>query len=391
VQICDGEPEGNDHYDWRLSGGAVVTSYWSVMDQAFIVPDDSPQRVLFTPQWNSSGWMGDFISLQRGILYDVQTPMSPGVKTNTMTTIDTQVQAYAIAGQNGASHQLYDLSTTGQVNAYNGSSWSSITGSNTVASQLLAQPSGDLFMLAVNSGVSAAQVWHYAGSGTSWTPLTDPTSFQVVDSIAVTPTGVYMLALKGALYGVWQYSGSGTKWTPLTGIATGVSTIATAGGQLYMMARNGGLTDQVWQYDGSGTSWSPITGSNTQVAWISSVNDVLYMQATNDGGHWRMWQYGLEPNVWTRISGTNLAVEQVVIQDDVEIMTIAANGTAPSQVWEYAGTDSGWTALTGTNMTVYWLGLTYWLGQTSDLLTMDATDGGPARYWTYSGTPLLWM
>jgi hypothetical protein len=70
-QVADGEPEGNNFYAWRLYGtvGPVVTSYWSFLDQAFIIPDGTLKHALLVPKWNSDKWTGKFVSLQQGNLY----------------------------------------------------------------------------------------------------------------------------------------------------------------------------------------------------------------------------------------------------------------------------------------------------------------------------------
>jgi hypothetical protein len=73
TQIADGEPEGNNAYKWRLKGsngsaGPVVTSYWSVVDQAFVVPDGSRQNVLMDPIVNFSNGISKFVNLQQGNL-----------------------------------------------------------------------------------------------------------------------------------------------------------------------------------------------------------------------------------------------------------------------------------------------------------------------------------
>jgi hypothetical protein len=55
-QISDNEPElGWAHYDYRLGGasGNLVQAYWSVKDQAFIVPDGNSQQIDLLPQWNA--------------------------------------------------------------------------------------------------------------------------------------------------------------------------------------------------------------------------------------------------------------------------------------------------------------------------------------------------
>ena len=62
----------------------------------------------------------------------------------------------------------YELTTHGGVNEvlkYNGSSWTSITGTNTTVSQISTIGNG-LFMVANNG--KGNQTWQYSGSGTNW-------------------------------------------------------------------------------------------------------------------------------------------------------------------------------------------------------------------------------
>jgi hypothetical protein len=59
-QISDNEPElGWVHYGYRLGGdathpGDLVQPYWSVRDQAYIVPDGNAQTFTLTPVWDDS-------------------------------------------------------------------------------------------------------------------------------------------------------------------------------------------------------------------------------------------------------------------------------------------------------------------------------------------------
>jgi hypothetical protein len=83
--------------------------------------------------------------------------------------IDAQVQSYAIT----RSGKIFDLTASGQIKEYNGSStdWTALTGFNTVASALVALPNDSVYMLAGNDG-GPNQVWHYNGFGSSWTAIT---------------------------------------------------------------------------------------------------------------------------------------------------------------------------------------------------------------------------
>src|SRR5262249_41096505 len=53
-QISDNEPElGNIHYGYRI-GGNLVQAYWSVHDQAYIVPDGTAQQFFLYPIWDDT-------------------------------------------------------------------------------------------------------------------------------------------------------------------------------------------------------------------------------------------------------------------------------------------------------------------------------------------------
>lgn len=53
VQIADGEPDGR-RYGYRL-GGVKVQPYWSVQNNAFIVPDGNRQNFFLSPNYNAAG------------------------------------------------------------------------------------------------------------------------------------------------------------------------------------------------------------------------------------------------------------------------------------------------------------------------------------------------
>ena len=336
-QIADGEPEGSDYYAWRLNGpdGPVVTSYWSFLDQGFIVPDGNLQRELLVPIWNGASWTGKCASLQQGSLYEA-TP--PGAKT----LIDTHVQSYAAT----AGGRIFDLTFSGQVKEYNGSGtdWTPVTGANTFASALVATADGRVYMMAKNDG--------------------GPNQ-------------------------VWQYGGSGTNWTPVTGTNTSVTTIVGAGGLLYMWASDdwaSGGPYQVWQYSGAGTNWTPVTGTNTGTTTIVAAGDVLCMLAANKPGPTQVWQYGLAPDSWISLTGTNTSVGEIVVQDGIQLFMMAANKPGPNQVWQYNSTPGDWAALTGSNTQVNSISVS-----PDDRLHMAAAnDGGAFQEWVYNGTPFNW-
>ena len=379
-QIADGEPEGNDYYAWQLNGssGPVVTSYWSFLDQAFVIPDGNLQRVLVVPVWSGASWTRKCVSLQQGNLYLV----SP---SRTKTLIDSEVQSYATTSVGG----VFDLTPSGQVKEYSGSgtNWTAVTGANTVASALVATADGGLYMIAANQG-ETSRVWRYTGSGTNWTAVTGANT--TVWNIAVAGGRLYMMASNnGGPIQVWQYSGSGTNWTAVTGTNTSVSAIVAAGGQLYMLASNERSTGgpyQVWQYSGSGTNWTAVTGTNTATVAIVAAGDVLCMLAANQPGPNQVWQYGLSPNIWIPLTGTNTSVGQIVVQDGIEQYMLASNDGVHNQVWQYNSAPGSWTAITGLNTTVNLIRVT----ADNRLHMTAANDGANFRDWIYDGTPYSW-
>jgi hypothetical protein len=348
AQIADNEPDGG-RYVSQVVGGVEVQAYWSIRDQAFIVPTSNLQNFVEDPIWNGpNSFSGQSVSLQDGYLFGSQS----GGRIS--AALDRSVvAAYAI---DSAGH-LFDLTTSGQVRQYSGSgtSWTAVTGSNTHASALASAggsvfmvanntggipqvwqynspmnwspltappttvsdiaatrgPSGQLYTLANNGGGS--QVWAYSGSGISWTPLTDP-SVITVNQIKADDVGLYMVGSRpGDLRKVWQFEGPRTSgdlyydpvgfgyWYALTGAPTSVASIATAGGSLYMLADNG-QGPQVWQYAGSDLSWTALTGTNTHPASIQADGGGLYMEAYNDGQPWHYWEYNGTPYSWYILS-----------------------------------------------------------------------------------------
>lgn len=375
-QIADGEPEGNNFYAWRLNGsGPVVTSYWSVLDQAFIIPDGKLDRSLLVPIWSGGNWTGSFVSLQQGNLYQMFPP-------NQRTLIDTNVQSYAVAFDG----EIFELTSTGHVRVYTGSgtNWTALTGSVTIASSLIATNEGTLYMLASNNR-QPQQVWQYSGSGSNWTPITGLNT--TVQAIAAVGDGLYMVGGNNRSNAVWQYSGLGTGWTAITGSNTFVYSIASASGNLYLTGRNNGFVNQIWQYSGSGNDWTTITGPNTEVYSVAVAGDVLVAEAANQGESVpRIWQYGLTPEIWIPLTGTNTSPSQIVVQDGTTLYMLAANGGGPYQVWQYSGSPSDWAALTGLNTSAQSISVS----ANNRLYMFASNNGGAIHKWLYDGTPYRW-
>jgi len=372
-QIADGEPEGAGYYARRLyeSAGPVVTSYWSVLDQAFIIPDGTLQRAIVFPIWNGGSFTGNFASLQQGNLYQMTAP-------GTQVLIDTNVRSYATASLGGAA-QLFDLTAAGQVRAYSGSgtNWNLVTTPNIVASSLAATADGSLYMLA-SDNYQPSQVWRYSGLGSAWFAVTVPAT--AVSAVEAAGSGLYMLVSNT----VFAYSGSGTTWSPLTTSKTAASRIAAAGGALYMMASYNGQPNQVFTWNGQ--IWIAVTPATTAVDDIAAAGDVLVMQALKTGDYKRIWQYGLVPGAWFPLTGPNTNPKGFVVQDGSVLFMMAANGGGSNQVWQYAGTPPNWTALTGLNTNVDSISV----GTNNRLYMAASNNGGPTYDWIYDETPYQW-
>ena len=60
AQISDNEPDAF-RYTYRLDGTLQVQAYWSVVNQAFIVPDGTTQTLYLSPNWNTQVSPPDFL------------------------------------------------------------------------------------------------------------------------------------------------------------------------------------------------------------------------------------------------------------------------------------------------------------------------------------------
>jgi hypothetical protein len=382
AQISDNEPDAS-RYLYREGGSLLVQAYWSVVDQAFIVPDGNQQRVVLTPIWN-----GTTFTFQYDLLAvdDALTNTLPGAPLSAQkTALTLGNETFNFASGQIRNVTVYTLGNTGGVNQvwkYTGSgpTWTPITGTNTHVSQLV-NAGNTLYMRAANNG-GVNQVWQYSGAGTNWTPITGTNTG--VFQIAASGNSIYMRAENDAIHvQIWKYTGSGTNWTPLTGTNTVVGAIAAADSGLYMYANNGPGW-QVWQYSGTGTNWTAVTGLNTTVYSLASTGGSLYMFARYNGVN-QIWRYsGLGTN-WTPVTGTNTNVDfatgMVVVGDRLFML---ANNGGVNQVWQYSGAGTNWTPITGTNTTVYSL------QAIGNGLYMVTLSNGVRQVWEYSGSGTVW-
>jgi hypothetical protein len=298
TQIGDGEPDGA-RYTATLGGtNIVVQAYWSLAQQAFIVPDGNAQTLVLDPIWQGPSYTGYAFTLIRGQLYEVST--AAGSNYNNLLASgqgpsapsDTDVAACVMDPTAGAGASIYDLNASGQVREYSVASgtWVPVSPTGLTATSI-ASVNHQLYVLAGAAG-GPAQVWQYANSGTLWYDITPP-GFTIT-RMAAAPSevnGLYILAgQNGGPAEVWMYGNSGTLWWRLTGLQTTILQLVATPDALYILGDNGGPA-QVWLYGNSGTNWTPVTATTTSIDSITSAYGELLVLASNNGGPAEVWQY----------------------------------------------------------------------------------------------------
>jgi hypothetical protein len=385
-QIADGEPEEPQFYGLGPIGlgSAVVTSYWSFLDQAFIIPDGILQRILLLPIWSANSWSGKCVALTQGTLNALSPP-------GNLLPIDTKIQSFVL-NPPSLQMQIFTLNSNGEVktNVDGGTAWTALTGANTSASSIVTTSDGSLYMVATNAsasgGTGVPQIWRYDGSGASWTPLTDATITEIA-GLAVSDKYVFTSCVKRGIRVVQKYSNDVGTWINVTGNNTFPSLVVATAGTVYMIGSNDGNHNRVWRYTGVGDSWVPITGINTTAYGIVAFGDVLCMMAENQGdGTASIWQYGLDGDSWIRLIDANKRPSGMSVQDGSNLYTIVKPDSGNAQVWQYNGTPGDWVALTGSNTNVESIKISSY----NKIYMFAANDGGPIKQWVYDGVPGQW-
>jgi hypothetical protein len=265
TQIGDGEPDGA-RYTATLSGtNIVVQAYWSLAQQAFIVPDGNAQTVVLDPIWQGAYYTNYAFTLIAGQLYEVST--ASGSNFNNLLASgqglgwlsDTNVAACVMNPTSWAGGSIYDLNTFGQVKVYSVASggWVTVSPAGLTATSIASVNQRLDVLGSYYSG--PAQVWQYANTGTLWYDIT-PSGFTITQ-LAAAPSevnGLYILASQnGGPTEVWMYSNSGTLWWRLTGTQTTITQMFTTPDALYILGYNGGPY-QEWVYDNFGTNWTAL-------------------------------------------------------------------------------------------------------------------------------------
>jgi hypothetical protein len=393
-QICDGEPEHGNGYDWRLGGsdGPLVTSYWSFVDQAYIIPDGNLDRNLLVPVWDSDKFTHKFVSLQQGTLYQLTSP-------DQRIPVDTKVQSFTVNLSGGVAQVAY-LTADGQVKQYSVSdpaTLSTLTGSRTVASALVSTShlvetttdvynitDGTLYMLATDDN-GPRKVWEY--SGTSWTGVTGSEYTGI--SIAAANGALYMTANNFGTSGkVWKYDDKKSEWDAVTNSSVAVYSIVSVSDTLYMTAVGGGspALPQVWRYKGSDSNWSAVTDADTMIYGIAAAGNTLCILSSTSYNILQVWEYGLKDSDWFALSDkhTQGYTNQLLVQDGGELFIAAADDKGIVQIWQYKALDD-WTVVTPSDMYPQSASV----GPDNRLYAV-AYDNSGQHTWIYKGTPGDW-
>lgn len=372
--IADNEPAvGN--YSAMIDGLAMVTAYWSVVDQQFIAPDSSEQKITLQPIWNGKTFTGQFdlFAAENAPRDSVPTtePMnaakttlvlgtegavfSPGeIRNVTIAALATTWNSSQVWQYNGpgtgwtlstpASMYVDQLTSNGHEFFARSSSrvwmdwygsWDAITGMNTKVYQL-ATSGINVDMLATNGGPS--QIWQYTFFGTNWTPLTSTSTN--VSILASANNGLFMFGGPGGKGEVWEYSGSGTAWTMVTGTNTNVSQLVSTGNSLYMLANNGGV-NQVWKYAGLSQNWTPVTSASEDVFQLLACGGSLIMYANRGSGFAQVWRYDNFGTSWTVLTDLTMNVTSIGTKGDM-LYVVVPNPPSTTQYWSYTNSGTKW-------------------------------------------------
>jgi hypothetical protein len=383
AQVADNEPDGKRYthrIDGNVNGNLLIQAYWSIIDQAFIVPGNRDANRLLTPIWDNSGSKGSalptYTFYPESLYHDYHDLYLASNGTIAARRIDSEIAGYTYSkNEQKAFNGIYTLTTSGQIKRYSTSgTWTVITGSNTHASAI-AYSNGSVYMLAYNDGYPK-QVWRYSGTGKNWNAVTGTNI--VVSQLVSTNNQLYIRANNNGQDKVWQYSGSATNWNVITGNNTTVNDICSTDSGLFMSASNSGMnTSSVWKYEYSGTNWSLLTGSNTHVLQLLAAGNKIYMKANNGTESYRVWQYSGVPLTWTPITDLNTTVNNIAVVTNLLFMH-ASNSTSASGIWRYSGNNMTWNPTTNGGITISSIST-----DISGLYMRAAESGQPEHYWRY--------
>jgi hypothetical protein len=245
---------------------------------------------------------------------------------------------------------LYEFGLSGNMvvrSADNGNTWKAVTGTNTNATQLLAD-NGGLYMLGGNNGPAMQNVWQYSGSGTNWAQITGP--YMNASDLTVCNGGLFMLGTNGpANETVYQWTGTGSKWTAITGSNTNATDLTDWNGYLVMLGGNGGIIQSVWEYSGAGTNWNTITGPNMNVTAIAKEAGNLFMVGSNGPAYQTVCEYTGTGSKWTAVTDSSTNANALARANGNLYMLATSQGSTYDQVYVYYNSGTSWALASATD------------------------------------------
>ncbi len=103
-------PASQAHYTYRL-GADLVQPYWSIKDNAFIVPDGNAQKIYLQPVWNGTNFSGQ---------YDLGISLSGNTNQLTIDQSASPLQAGGVAVKLNSGSASFDTSAIRNINVSSG-------------------------------------------------------------------------------------------------------------------------------------------------------------------------------------------------------------------------------------------------------------------------------
>jgi plastocyanin len=401
-QIADNEPDGG-RYTYRLNGsnGPLVQAYWSIAQQAFVVPDGSAQNTVLDPIWNGNNFQNRFVSLEHGNLswFD---------QNGNATAIESNVQSYSL----DTAGNVFYLTNSGQVKEWSGSGAPTVLTDATLTATSLVRTNpfafrANTWILAHKPG-QPDQLLQYGGSPDSWNSVSGvPRNISALVSDGL--NNIYVLGNSGGSNQVWQRDLFGN-WTAITGKQTSIQQLTASLGsspRIYILAQNPGQSELVYQYSGAGSDWGTgLAGQPSSISQIAPAYDGAYVLANSSvSRYWQAhtWNWsstaplfgslGPEVGTWTNLTTVSDTIVSQIATSGYDLymrgynffVDYSAGGGLEPQIYQYSGVGKSWNHLTQPPTNVSQLEVD------GSNLYMLADNGAGTQFWHYSGTGLTWQ
>jgi hypothetical protein len=265
-QIGDNEPAAQ-RYGYRLNGQRVQP-YWSVQDNAFIVPDGHAENFILDPIWNGATFTGSYRASGSWSNIDGHNDVA-GV------AIDSTDTLYAL---NAIDHGVYRYD--------GGQSWTQV-GSG--ISSLVNDATGNVFALNTVSGIIYE---HVLGAGWNWNQVGSGISSLVSDAtgnvFALNPVGQTVFEhIQGAGWN-WDVVGNGV--ISLVSDATGnIFALNPVGEVVFEHVLGAGWN---WYQVGNGVN-SLVSDATGNVFALNPVGGTVFEHILGAGWNWNVVGNGL--------------------------------------------------------------------------------------------------